>query len=275
MNRRLLARALAQHLSLPIIGNLTPPTVLGALYDGPTGLAAFNALANAASPMTIPLRYSAVTNATTAALTMTAANAIQGIVGAFVVSSGGSANTNTTDTASNILTLFWPNAVIGSVAVTWFANLNSGTMTLAGGTGVTITGTATTPTLAFTVWQASVQNLAAPAGTLGNQTLKPGQASTNTTTTTSATTNNAGTNNPTSIINVAASTGMTANSSWLGVVNTDGTTSYYLITAINTLAITVQGNINKNIANGAAVSVFNDKITFTRMFSCVTATLAA
>ena len=225
--------------------------------------------------MTIPLRYSAVTNASTTALTLTGANAIQGIVGAFVVSSGGSANTNTTDTASNILSQFWPSAVIGSVAVTCFANLNSGTMTLAAGTGVTLTGTATTPTLAFSYWQASVTNLAAPTGVLGSQTLKPGQASTNTTTTTAAVTNNAGQNNPTSIINVAASTGMTANSSWLSVANTDGTTSYYLITAINTLAITVQGSINKNVASGAAVAVFNDKITFTRMFSCVTATLAA
>jgi hypothetical protein len=275
MTLRKLAQRINSLFALPVIGGLPALQILGALPDGPSLQAYLGALSNAAAPMTIPLRYSAVTNASTSALTLNAANAIQGIVGAYVVSSGGSANTNTTDTASNILSLFWPNAVIGSVAVTCFANLNSGTMTLAAGTGVTLTGTATTPTLAFSFWQASVQNLAAPAGTLGSQTLKPGQASTNTTTTTAATTNNVGTNNPTSTISVAATTGVTANSSWVSVVNTDGTTSYYLVTAINSLVLTLQGSINKNIASGAAVGVFNDKITFTRMFSCVTATLAA
>ena len=265
MNR--LVAAIRKYLYAGIIGQLAPLTVLGDLPDGPSTAAAFNALALAAAPQVIPHRASAVTNASTTALTLTPANASEGIVNASVVCSGGSANTNTTDTATAIINGFWPNAFVGARAVMDLVNLNSGTMTLAGGTGVTITGTATAVTLAWVRFRATITNLA-------NPTL-PGAVATNTTTTGSATANNVGVNNPSSSINVASATGINANASWLQVVNTDGSTSNYFVTAVNTLAITVAGNIGKNIANGAAVSVFNNTITFLRLFSTVTATMAA
>ena len=265
MNR--LAAAIRKYLYAGIIGQLAPLTILGDLPDGPSTAAAFNALALAAAPQVIPHRYSPVTNASTTALALTPANAAEGIVNASIVASGGSANTNTTDTATAIINGYWPNAFVGATAFADFVNLNSGTMTLAGGTGVTISGTATVPTLSWARYRAKVTNLA-------NPTL-PGAVATNTTTTGSATANNVGVNNPSSIINVASATGINANASWLQVVNTDGSTSNYFVTAVNTLAITVAGNIGKNIANGAAVSVFNNTITFLRLFSTVTATMAA
>lgn len=264
MNR--LTQAL-RFLSVGIIGQLTPPPVAGNILDGPGALAAFNALALAAAPQVLPHRLSVVTNASTTALALTPANASEGIVAATVVMSGGSANTNTTDTATAIIASFWPNAFVGATAVCDICNNNSGTMTLAGGTGVTISGTATVPTLAFARYRAKITNLANPA--------LPGVASTNSTTVTSAVTNNAGVNNPTSTISVAATTGMIANASMMTVVQSDGTLATYLITAINSLVLTVAGNINKNIPNGAAVLVYNNAITFTRAFSTVTATTAA
>jgi len=266
MTLRKLAQRINSLFALPVIGQLPALQILGALPDGPSLQAYLGALSNAAAPVVLPIRYSPVTNVSTTALTLNPANAAEGIVNAWVVMSGGSANTNTTDTATAILQKYWPNAVIGSTANVLLVNLNSGTTTLAGGTNVTISGTATIVTTAVGVFRAKVTNLAAPAGTLGNQTLQPGQATTNTTTTTAAVTNNAGQNNPTSTVSVAATTGVTANLSWVGLTNTDGTTSYYLVTAVNSLVLTLQGNINKNVANGAAVGVYNDTITITRLF---------
>jgi len=252
-----LAQAL-RFLRLPVIGQLPSLQIDGNNADAASLQAYLNTLALAASPMALPKNYSAVTNASTTALTLNPANCPNGLINAIIVASGGSANTNTTDTATAIINGYWPNAYVGAQALLQIANLNSGTMTLAGGTNVTITGTATMVTTALAYWLAQVTNLA-------NPTL-PGAVSTNSTTTTAAVTNNAGVNNPTSIINVASATGINANASWMQVVNTDGSSSNYFVTAVNTLAITVAGNINKNIANGAAVSVFNNKITFTRLF---------
>lgn len=258
---------LRSFLTLGVIGQLPTLPYQGNIIDGP-GLGAFlNALALAAAPITLPQRYSAVTNVSTTALTLSAANAAEGIVSAIIVTSGGSANTNTTDTATNIINLFWPNAVVGATALCLFCNNNSGTMTLAGGTGVTISGTATIPTLALGLYRAKVTALANPTAV--------GTVATNTTTTSSATAQNASVNNPTSVINLTSATGVNANASWLQVTNTDGTTTNYFVTAVNSTAITVAGNILKNIASGAAVSIFNNTITLTRMFSTVTATTAA
>ena len=278
MNPRLLARAIRAHLTLPILGQLPTIQIDGNILDAASAKAYLTAVALQAAPNQVPIAYSAVTNATTAALTLTPANCAEGLINAIVVPSGGSANTNTTDTATAIINGYWPNAYVGSVALLTIVNLNSGTNTLAGGTGVTISGTATIPTLALAAYRAKVTNLAAVPGVLGSsQALQPGVAATNTTTTSAAVTNNAGQANPTSVINVASATGIinVAGASWLGVVNTDGTTSYYAVSSVASTAITVVGNINKNIASGAAVSVYNNAITFTRLYSTVTAIMAA
>jgi hypothetical protein len=261
-----LAQAL-RFLRLPVIGQLPSLQIDGNTADASSLQAYLNSLARASAPMVLPINASVVTNASTTAETLTPANCANGIINAIVVASGGSVNTNTTDTATNIINGYWPNAYVGATALLNLVNLNSGTTTLAGGTGVTITGTATTVTAAQSLWQAVITNLANPA--------LRGAASTNSTTTSAAVANNAGVNNPTSVINVASATGINANASWLQVVNTDGSTSNYSVTAVNTLAITVAGNIAKNIASGAAVSVFNNTITFTRLYSTVTAVLAA
>lgn len=78
--------------------------------------------------------------------TLTAAQLMAGNI----LSSGGATPTFTTDTATNII-----NALTQSIGATprigqtfpvFLTNLNSGTATLAGGTGVTIVGTATVAT---------------------------------------------------------------------------------------------------------------------------------
>lgn len=258
---------LKDYFSLPIFtapplevdGNLVPASSLTAYF------AATNSLI---SPYNINVNYSAVTNASTTALALTPANCAQGVINAIIVCSGGSANTNTTDTANNIVNTYWPGAAVGAQSILTVANLNSGTMTLAGGTGVTITGTATTVTLANTFWSVTCTNLANP--------LAAGSVATNTTTTSAAVTTNNGQSNPTSVINVTSATGISnGGGTYLGWVATNGVTYYALVTSTSSTAITVAGTINVPIANGAAVSVFNSAITFKRMYSTVTATLAA
>ncbi len=267
MNR---LKLLPQYLRLAVqagIGQLPTLPVQGNIVDGP-GFAAFmNSLVGATMPSAGQINASAVTNASTTALTLSVANCANGIINAIVVASGGSANTNTTDTATNIINNFWPNAAVGAVSLLTYVNLNSGTNTLAGGTGVTITGTATIPTLALAAYSAKITNLANPA--------LPGAVSTNSTTTTAAVAANNTQAAPTSVIPVVASTGMIANASYLKWINSDGTSSYALVTAINSLNITVAGSISKPILSGAAVTVFNNTITLLRLYSTVTAIMAA
>ena len=257
--------AMRSYLNPGIVAGLPTIQQQGNINDGASMQAYLGALSRGAMPVSSGINYSTVTNASTTALTLTPANCANGILNAWLVASGGSANTNTTDTATAIINGYWPNVFVGATSPLVIFNLNSGTMTLAGGTGVTITGTATIVTTAAYFGVVKCTNLA-------NPTLS-GAASTNTTTTTSATANNAGQNNPTSVINVTSATGINANASYLQVTNTDGSLSNYFVTAVNTLAITVAGNINKNIASGAAVSVFNNTLSITR--ACVVTAVAA
>jgi hypothetical protein len=267
MNRSILA-TLSKYLSLDAINGLPPLQINGNLVDQSSLVAYLTALQNGGvSPYNVNLNYSTVTNVTTGALALTPANCSQGVINAVIVCSGGSANTNTTDTANAIVNTYWPGAAVGAQSFLTVANLNSGTMTLAGGTGVTITGTATTVTLANTFWSVKCTNLANP--------LLPGSVATNTTTTTAAVAANNTAASPTSIIPVTSATGIVSAGSWLGWVATNGVTYYGLVTTVSSLNITVAGVIPVPIASGAAVSVFNSALTFTRMYSTVTATLAA
>lgn len=81
-----------------------------------------------------------------ATITLTAAQMMAG----FILQSGGATATVTTDTAANILAALTQslNASprIGQTFVLDMANLNSGTTTLTGGTGVTVVGTNTIAT---------------------------------------------------------------------------------------------------------------------------------
>jgi hypothetical protein len=268
MNRRLLS-ALHRYFTLGIVNNLPALTIGGDLISAPALQAYFAALTSpqGLAPYNTPINYSAVTNASTTALTLTPANCANGVVNATIVCSGGSANTNTFDTANAIVNTYWNGAAVGAVSLLRAVNLNTGTMTLAAGTGITISGTATVPTLAYADYLVTCTNLANP--------LLPGSVATNTTTTTAAVAVNSGQSSPTSVIPVTSATGIVITGSVLGWVNTDGTTSYGTVTVVSSLNITVSAAIAKPIASGAAVSVFNSAIKFTRMYSTVTAVLAA
>src|SRR4029077_7479130 len=102
----------------------------------------------------------------------------------------------------------------------------------------------------------------------------PGAVSTNSTTTTAAVAANSTAASPSSIIPVTSATGINVGGdiSW---VNTDGTVSSGIVTAINSLATTVGPALAKPIASGAAVLAYNNKITFLRLYSTVTAVTAA
>jgi hypothetical protein len=265
MNRRLIT-ALREYFTLGMIGQLPPIQIDGAMLDGPSMQAYLRYVANNASLANPSVNASAVTNVTTGALTLSPANCAQGVINAIVVASGGSANTNTTDTATNIINGYWPGVYVGATALLTIVNNNSGTMTLAGGTNVTITGTATIPTLALACYQATCTNLANPA--------LPGAVSTNSTTTTAAVAANSTAASPSSIIPVTSATGINVGG-YISWVNTDGTVSSGIVTAINSLAITVGPALTKPIASGAAVLAYNNKITFLRLYSTVTAVTAA
>jgi hypothetical protein len=262
MNKRFLHNAIRHFLALPVIGNAPLLVPQGNLIDAGnfTAWASYIALYGNANA-----NFSAVTNVTTGALTLTPANCTQGLINAIVVASGGSANTNTTDTATNIITTYWPTAVVGSRATLLYVNNNSGINTLAGGTGVTITGTATIPTLALAYYGFTVTNLANPA--------QVGAVSTNSTTTTAAVATGAVTGTA-AIIPVAASTGMNIGG-YLKVTLANGTTFSSRITAINTLNITLADPLPLAVASGATVLVYNNTLAMLRLFSTVTATTAA
>lgn len=259
MNRRTLAAFLRSYFALPVIGNAPALQVLGNTVDGPAMIAWANYIALSGAPNA---NFSAVTNASTTALTLTPANCAQGIVNAIVVASGGSANTNTTDTATNIISTYWGTGLVGSRATLLYVNNNSGTNTLAGGTGVTITGTATVPTLALAYYGLTITNLANPA--------QVGAVSTNSTTTTAA----VAAGSTAGVIPVTASTGMNVGG-YLKVTLANGQFFSSRITAINTLNITVADVVPSAIASGATVLVYNNTLTMLRLFSTVTATTAA
>lgn len=82
-----------------------------------------------------------------------------------LVRSGGAALTDTTDTATNIIAAI-PQAVQGQKGLLVVANLNSGTLTLGAGTGVTLAGTTTIATAGLRFYSVNVTNVATPAVTI-------------------------------------------------------------------------------------------------------------
>lgn len=262
MTKSNLHKAILRFLTLPAIGNAPVIAPQGNLIDAGnfTAWASYISLYGNANA-----NFSAVTNASTTALALTAANCAQGIVNAIVVASGGSANTNTTDTATNIITTFWPTGLVGSRAALLYVNNNSGTNTLAGGTGVTITGTATVPTLALAYYGLTITNLANPA--------QVGAVSTNSTTTTAAVATGVVTGTA-AVIPVTSATGINVGG-YLKVTLVTGATQSSRVTAINSLNITLADPLTAAVASGATVLSYNNTLTMLRLFSTVTATTAA
>ncbi len=259
MNKRFLHNAIRQFCTLPAIGGIPSLGAQGNIVDAASAQAAFGYLALYGNPNA---NFSVVTNVTTGALTLTAANCAQGIVNALCVAGGGSANTVTTDTATAIINTFWPTGLVGSRAILEYVNNNSGTTTLAGGAGVTLTGTATIPTLAYAKYGLTITNLANPAAL--------GAVSTNSTTTTAA----VAAGSTAGVIPVTASTGMLVGG-YLKVTLANGQFLSSRITAINTLNITVADVVPSAIASGATVLVYNNAIAMLRLYSIVTAITAA
>lgn len=236
------------------------PTAVGIEYDGAApnigGLVGlFNQLQSNGSSQAGQWNY--VTDATGTG-TWSAAVVPTGIVSTTILQSGQAAITKTTDTASAIIAAGFPGAFIGQTGFFQVANTNSATLTVAAGAGVTLVGTTTVITVALRQYQLKITNLANPAA--------PGAASTNTTTTTAAVAVNTLGNVASVVIPVTASTGMIANSSVMQVLQANGTLFTGLITAINTLNITVSGTNLQPINSGATVTVFNNAVSLTGMY---------
>lgn len=87
----------------------------------------------------------------------------QQIMGGIYVRSGGTTSTTTTDTATNIIAAMGPNAFVGQTCLLFYANINSGTTTLAAGTGVSLLGTTTALTTACRVYLFTATNVTAGA----------------------------------------------------------------------------------------------------------------
>lgn len=94
--------------------------------------------------------------------------AFQLVEGVFVRSGATAAVTATTDTAANIITTLGPNTYAGQTFMLFYANLNtsSGAVTLAAGTGVTLSGTTSVPIAALRVYIGTVTNIVTPAVTI-------------------------------------------------------------------------------------------------------------
>lgn len=97
-------------------------------------------------------------SSTATSVTLTAAELVDG----FFDQTGGTTNTVTTPTAAAIVAAI-PGCQVGSQFDFTVKNSGSGTLTVAGGTGVTMSGTATVATTVTTGFKAVVVN--ATAGT--------------------------------------------------------------------------------------------------------------
>jgi hypothetical protein len=94
-----------------------------------------------------------------------AAGDMEGSGYCILATSGATAFTTRTAT---LLVAGIPNAMLGATYILRVYNTNGGTLTLTGGTGVTITGTATIATAVFRDYMVSITNLASPALTMQN-----------------------------------------------------------------------------------------------------------
>lgn len=94
--------------------------------------------------------------------TLTANQIMSGIF----VRSGGTTTTATTDTATAIINAIGSGAYVGMTAMLLYVNLSSGTATIAGGSGVTGSGTLTVPTAGLRCFILTVTNVTTPAVTI-------------------------------------------------------------------------------------------------------------
>lgn len=92
--------------------------------------------------------------------TLSASSILDGI---FVRSGASAAVTVTTDTATNIINQMGAGVFVGMTCMLIYANLNtaSGAVTVAGGTGVTTSGTMTIPVAGLRVFVLTVTNITA------------------------------------------------------------------------------------------------------------------
>jgi hypothetical protein len=245
--------------------------------DNVAGQAAFLAALQAnAAPQTGYVNYKSI--ATAASITLNAAALPGGIAGALILWTGATGTALTLDSTQNIINGI-PGAFVGQTSILTMVNASTATVTpAAGDANTTLSGTTTNITLAMRMYQILVTNLASPSPTTPNTPSinAPGASSTNTTTTTAAVA--AGipsATNTTVVIPVTASTGMIANQSVLQVVQADGSVVNGLVTAINTLNITISAVNLKPINSGASVYVWNPRVTITGMFSVTGAALTA
>lgn len=83
--------------------------------------------------------------------------------GLFVRSGASSAVASTTDTAANIVAALGSGVFVGQTFLLFYANLNTstGVVTVAGGTGVTATGTLTIPIAGLRVFLGTVTSITA------------------------------------------------------------------------------------------------------------------
>jgi len=88
--------------------------------------------------------------------------------GIYVRSGATAAVTSTTDTATNIINAIGPGVFLGMTFMFMYVNVNtsSGAVTLAAGTGVTLSGTTTVPIAAMRVFVGTVTNVTTPAVTI-------------------------------------------------------------------------------------------------------------
>lgn len=260
-------RKLSAYLLPGTVG--TSPTALAMEFDGAIPnlgplIQQFGQLTTNSAPQSGTWNY--VTDATGTG-TWSASVVPPGLVSTTILQSGQAGITKTTPTATQIIAAGFPGAYIGQTGLFVVANTNSGTLTVAAGTGVTLAGTTTVLTVSARWYQFKVTNLANPAAV--------GAAATNTTTTTAAVAATSPTLTTNSVvIPVTATTGMTAGTSVLQVLQTNGTYFTGTISAINSLNVTVLGTNSVAIASGAAVNVFNNTVTMTGMFT-VAANVAA
>ena len=261
-------------VSFQIAGANTIPSpasieVDGALFNIGAITSLIAAFSQTAAPVTLNPNYAAVSSASAA--TYNVATVPTGIANTSILRSGGAGLTDTTDLAYNIVNGI-PGAFVGMTFPFLIVNTNTGQLTLAAGSGVTLAGTTTVPTSGGARWyqgkitQVTTASGYVVAGITGGTYSQSGNLVTLTLTGNTASAPTVG-----QAIQLTATSGAlgTLNSAqWWPIVSVASATSFVVF---NPVSQTTSGNVTTFTTGTVAPNVFSPLVTLTGMFATVTA----
>jgi hypothetical protein len=230
--------------------------------------ALISAFATNAAPQGLNPNYVALASASNA--TWNVAQVPTGMSNTTIVRSGGAGLSDTTDLAYNIVNSI-PGAYLGMTFPLNVVNLNSGTLTVVAGAGVTLTGTTTISTLCSRWYQGKITQVQSNsgyvvAGITGGTYSQSGNLVSLTMTSNTASAPTVG-----QIIQLTPTSGSLGQLNvpqWWPIVTVSSATSFVVF---NPVSQTTSGNVNAFTTNPAVVPLtYSPLVTLQGMYASVT-----